>query len=464
MTGELVVVGLSHRTAPIAVREKLAVAGDDLSAITKSILEAGAAEAMIVSTCNRVEVYAVGGSDLGRSVRATLTRRAGGAKLDAHLYEHRGTEAVRHLFRVTSSLDSMVVGEPQILGQVKEAFGVATEAGTIGPLLGRCLHRAFGVAKRVRTETGIAEGSVSVSSVAVDLARGIFSSLAGRTVLLVGAGKMGRAASQHLVSAGAKLLVTNRSPERATALADDVGGEARPWESLRDLLVAADVVVCSTSAPGFVLTHSLVAQVVKARRHRQLFVIDIAVPRDVDPAAGQLDNVFLYDVDDLQKVCNENLQARGRERDAAEKLVEGEVGEIERWRKTRGVSPLITALRAHVLAAVRGEIDKTAGKLRGLAPEDKKSLEVLAEAITSKVVHPALVELRRAAQADPDTQEEVLGAATRMFGLPDPRGPETPDTEGGHPVDDGSSQKGGASNAHSRAEPSSSPPSELERP
>ncbi len=319
---DLLVIGMSHRSSPVALRERLAVEGEALVGAVRGLVEqTHLSEALLLSTCNRVEIYA--GTDergIGAELRRWLADRAG-ETVDGFLYEHRGEDATRHAFRVASSLDSMVVGEPQILGQVKEAFAAAKAAGVCGGLLERCLTTAFGVAKRVRSETEIAAGSVSVSSVASDLARKIFGDLEGRRVLLVGAGEMGEQAAKHLKKSGASLYVVNRSREKADALANEHGGHAQNLEALATELAHADVVIASTSSQRFVITHELMRGVTKARRHRPLFLIDIAVPRDVDPRVGDMDNVFLYDVDDLSKVAEENLSARQREAEKAEAIV-----------------------------------------------------------------------------------------------------------------------------------------------
>ena len=328
MTRDFVVVGLSHRTAPVEVRERLAVAPARLEEELRTMAAHGRFdEALLISTCNRVELYATSSNPIeaAQSAREALATRLADGMTDQVLYQERGIDVVRHVFRVASSLDSLVVGEPQILGQVKEAFDAAKGAGMMGTLLGRCFTQAFAAAKRVRSETGIAEGTVSVSSIACELARKIFGNLEGRRTLLLGAGEMGESAARSLRQTGAQLHVINRSDERARALAESCGGQPVPFERLSVELADADVVIASTASPKFILTPELMKGVVRSRRHRPLFIIDIAVPRDVDPRVGNMDNVFVYDVDDLQQVAEENLAVRAREAAQAERIIEEEV-------------------------------------------------------------------------------------------------------------------------------------------
>ncbi|MBK8171844.1 MAG: glutamyl-tRNA reductase [Sandaracinaceae bacterium] len=417
MKGELFVVGLSHRTAPLAIRERLAVSGEklaeDLSALSKtSTMD----EALLISTCNRVEVYA-SASDIAaasREVRNYLNGKIAPDAIDGHLYERVGTDAVKHAFRVASSLDSMILGEPQILGQVKTAYATAHAAGTLGTLLSRCFHRAFAVAKRVRTETGVAAGTVSVSSIACELAKKIFGDLHGRRVLLLGAGKMSETAARHLRKQGAQLYIVNRSPERAEELARVYGGIAKRMEDLAHELTLADVAITSTSSPDFVITRELMQSVQKARRHRLMLLVDIAVPRDVDPRVGTISNVILYDIDDLEKVSGENLAERLREASVAEQIVEGEVREFEEWRRSLVLTPTIVALRETFQQVVRDELARTTSRL-SLREEDKRALERMGEAIVTKLLHQPLQELKRGAE-DSDGAE-MIAAVRKLFDL-----------------------------------------------
>jgi glutamyl-tRNA reductase len=416
MAGDLIVVGMSHRTSPVALRERLAVDGPALVAEVRTIAEgARATELLLLSTCNRVEVYAsVASPDDGARVREWLDTRAG-EPVQSYLYEHHGENAVLHAFRVASSLDSMVVGEPQILGQVKEAYAAAKTCGVLGTLLDRCFSHAFAVAKRVRTETEIASGSVSVSSIASDLARKIFGDLDGKRVLLVGAGEMGEQAAKHLTKSGASLYVVNRSREKADALAQEHGGHARNLEELASELALADVAIASTSSQRFVITHDMMRGVVKARRHRPLFLIDIAVPRDVDPRVGEMDNVFLYDVDDLDKLAQENLSRRRREADKAEAIVAQEVAAFERWRRGNEVTPTIVALRDRVRSVLNGELERTLARSSALSETDRRSLEKMVDAMTNKLLHRAISELK--AGSETSDGKALLDAARRLFDL-----------------------------------------------
>ena len=414
MAAEIFVVGLSYRTSPVALREKLAVPSAELAGmIARLKSEVALDEALMVATCNRVEVYGVA-SDPSAVTRAKswLEKPLGEGALGGHTYERSGTDAVRHVFRVASSLDSMVVGEPQILGQVKEAYAAAAGVGGLGALLDRCFARAFAVAKRVRTETGIASGAVSVSSIACDLALGIFGDLNGKRVLLVGAGKMGESAAKHLAKQGAKLFVLNRSRERAVELAAACGGEPRGMNELASELALADVAIASTSSERFVITVELMKEVSRARRHRNLFLIDIAVPRDVDPRVGEMDGVFLYDVDDLGKVAEENMAVRRREADAAEKIVEHETRTFEEWRKQQDVKPLIIGIRQHVHGTLSAELERTLPRLTGDKEKDKAALERMVEAMVNKVVHHPVAEVKRASERG---DVDVGNAAARLF-------------------------------------------------
>jgi glutamyl-tRNA reductase len=383
-------------------------------------------EALCVSTCNRIEIYAVGRKDseeqtlaAAEAVQSALVELAGRNGADdivPYLKTHLRRDAVLHLFRVASSLDSLVIGEPQILGQVRDALETAKTAGSIGKYLDRATNRALHVAKRVRSETAIGEGQVSVASVAVDLARQIFGELEGRTALLIGAGEMAEGAAKLLVKAGAKLLVVNRSPDRARQLALEFGGSSRPWQELATALVETDVVIASTSAKGFVVTRSMVTQAMKARRGRSLFFIDIAVPRDVDPAVNDLDNVYLYDIDNLSNLVAESMQGRRAEAERAEALVEHEAKVFESWTETLGVTATIVALRAKVRASLAAEVERTlTGRLKHLADADRKALETMIDAAVNKLLHTPTSRIKSMA-ADP-RGDELVKAVHHLFDL-----------------------------------------------
>jgi glutamyl-tRNA reductase len=416
---KLLVFGVSYRTAPLALRERLAVGAERVIEDLRSLMQqAGLQEGVLLSTCNRVEVVA--STDMPdtavSSALAYFNSRVAPDQIDGSVYRYLGREAARHLFRVASGLDSMVLGEPQILGQVKDAFALALGAGTVGSLLNRSFERSFGVAKRVRNETAVAAGNVSVSSIACDLAENIFGDLKDRRILLIGAGKMSEVAARSLTARGARLFVVNRSPERAASLAQACGGVARPLEALATELAEADVVISSTAKQDFVITHELMQGVCKMRKFRPLFIIDIAVPRDVDPRVDSLRNVFLYDMDDLQKVSRENLAARERAVHEAEHIIELELDELEKWAKSVELTPTIVALRERVRSVLRGELDRTFPKLD--VPEtERQKLEAMCEAMVNKLLHQPLTELKQSQSSHDGSQ--LVEAVQRLFKLED---------------------------------------------
>ncbi len=400
----IVVVGLSHKNAPIAVREQLALQQAEIGEFLRKLVASDAVgEALIVSTCNRVELVAAGkgpAAELGDVVRAcerALAERAPGAV--RHLYRHQGSDAVRHLFRVASSLDSLVLGEPQILGQVKGAYEFAREAGTVGSVLHRTLSRAIRTAKRVRSETAIGSGQVSVPSVAVDLARQIFGDLSGHQALLVGSGEMAETVARLLAAEGARILVVGRSRDKVDELAASVGGEGRLWSDLRASLVEADVVISSTSAPHFVVEYEAVASARKSRRGRNQFYIDLAVPRDVDPAVGEkLDGVYLYNVDDFSRHVERTLSTRSREAEAAERIIDVEADNYDRWAGAEAATPTIVALRERLSAALMYELERSVrGRLKHLNLEDRSALRKMLDAALNRILHQPTMRLRRAA-------------------------------------------------------------------
>ena len=419
----IVVVGVSHRTAPLPVRESLAFAPDSLGeALRRLRAEAGSGEAMILSTCNRVEVYAreeePPAPDALEAFLCAYHRRAR-AEVQPFLYRLAHEDAIRHAFRVAASLESMVIGEPQILGQVKEAYQAAEEAGTLGASLNALRNRSLSAAKRVRTETGIGRNAVSVSYVAVELARKIFGQLRDKNVLLVGAGKMSELAARHLVRSGGRATVLGgRTFARATELAAALGGRAMPFESLRDELARADIVISGTGAPGIVIQEADVeiARAARRGRHaRPLFLIDIAVPRDIDPAVRRLGGVFLYDLDDLRSVAEANLRERRKEAAAAEALVEREVREFLDWQKARDAVPLLNELRRRAETIRGAELDKARRRLGPLTPAQEEALEAATSAIVNKLLHPPTVHLKEAAR-ESDAPEQ-LSLIRKLLGL-----------------------------------------------
>lgn len=427
----LVVVGLSHRTAPVELREQLAVPSDSIAQCVKEIAALpGASEAMLVATCNRVEAYVASESAASTvaALKGFFARRAPGAAVESCLYEYADERAMRHVFRVAASLDSMVVGEPQILGQVKEAFATAESAATLGPTLRRAIPRAFSAAKRVRHETGIASGKVSVASVAVDLATQIFGSLDNRKVLLLGAGKMALGAARALVAQGAKMSVANRNYDRAVELARSWGGDAHPLTNLSLLLTVADVVLCSTGASRFVLTVEDAKAAMKVRRGRPLFIVDIAVPRNVDPRVNDIDGAYVYDVDDLEREVARALSLRGGSLEQAEKIVDEELRAFERDRKTAsGAGPTIAALREHFRGTARAELERSlSSKLKHLTDGDRAALEAMVDATVNKLLHAPMMALR--SQAAGEDSEAMAAVVRALFRLPE--GGEGPPSSG----------------------------------
>jgi glutamyl-tRNA reductase len=339
--------------------------------------------------------------------------------LRQYLYVFEGKEAVRHLFRVASSLDSMVIGEPQILGQLKSAYSVAKETGSVGSVGGfleTVLMRAFGVAKRVRSETEIGANAVSVSYAAVELAREIFGSLKGRRVMLIGAGKMSELAARHLNRSGVRqILVTNRTPGRAEEVAEMVNGSIVDYEQYKARLKDVDIVITSSGAPGYLLTKEDLKPILSARKNKPMFLIDIAVPRNIDPAVNELDNVFVYDIDDLQQAVAENLKTRHSEAAEADKIVAEEVERLESWIRTRQVGPVIAALQDQLEQLRAAEIERMRGKLGPLTPQQELAIEALTRGIINKIAHGPIAELRR--QAAADNGLETLDRIRSMFRL-----------------------------------------------
>ncbi|HLK40992.1 MAG TPA: glutamyl-tRNA reductase [Polyangiaceae bacterium] len=426
------VVGLSHRTAPVDVRERLSAGADALpEVIARLAARRELAEVMFLSTCNRVEVAALpnaaAGIDAARdAIREELARHggvAGGAELATYLYEKRGEEAVRHIFRVAASLDSMVLGEPQILGQVKDAHDAAIAAGALKGTLGRCVSRAFLVAKRVRSETSIGAGSVSISSVAVDLAQRIFGDLRDHAVLLLGAGEMAEAAARSLGKDARALRICNRSFERAAALAAEMHAAAVPWEGLEAELVSADVVVASTASRAFVVTREMVKRAMRARKGRTLFFVDIAVPRNVDPAAHGIDNAYVFNVDDLEQEVARGMKARHAELDAAEAIVAEEVAQFHAWTRGLEVQPTVVALRSRVREVIAQELERAlSGRLKHLPDGDRATLTRMVDGAVGKLLHGPTTKLKARAAEGEDARE--LAAAVRfLFDLQDAREP-----------------------------------------
>ncbi len=419
----LTLIGINHKTAPIELRERIAISRDDLPETTRALAATpGVTECMIVSTCNRVEILAALESpdtDLTTFLHRHFNLDPN--LLAPHIYQHRDQHAVRHLFRVASSLDSMVVGEPQILGQVKEAFAIARSAGTVGGHLEHLLQSAFAAAKKVRTETEIGSNSVSIASVAVELARKIFGSLQGRTVFLVGAGKMSELAARHLVQQGAgTILVTNRTLERARTLAEPFNGRVIPFEQLHETASEADIVITSTGAPHPIFRREHGHAFLQRRRNRPMFFIDIAVPRDVDPEVNKLDGLFVYDIDDLQQVAAAHIAERKTQATDAEALVAAEVERFHQRQRTVNVAPAIVALQRQAEEIRQAELRRIHARLDTLTPEQIAAVEALTRGLVNKFLHPPMQALKQAARENDATRLEALCETWSLPTAPEP--------------------------------------------
>jgi glutamyl-tRNA reductase len=407
---ELIVIGLNHRTASIDLRERIAFAKDQMETALHQVKSLPSLrENMILSTCNRVEIYAVA-RETEKAVfdlKHFLSQHHGLPlkEFEKNLYSFTREEAVKHIFRVASSLDSMVVGEPQILGQIKSAYEMAVESKTSGIILHRLLHRAFHVAKRVRTETKIGDSAVSVSSVAIELAQKIFETLEKKTVLLIGAGEMCELAARYLVSGGVeKVWVTNRTYERAVSLAQEFKGEAIPFSA--------------TGSPQYLIRHDQMAKVIKERKQKPIFFIDIADPRDIEPGVGDIENIYLYNIDDLKKVADENIKDRRKEAQQAETIVQEEVIKFVNWYHSLEVTPTIIALRKKFEEIGKKELEKTLSLHPNLSDKEKKSLEALTSAIINKILHTPSTLLK---QSNEEAMAGLyLDTLRTLFQLPEP--------------------------------------------
>ncbi len=402
----IVLIGLSHKTAPVEMRERLAFNESRLHDALAVLVDQDAVdEGLIVSTCNRVELLASApaGADRGLNRLTDFLCSYHDLQpntLNGHLYAHADTEAIKHIFRVASSLDSMIVGESQILGQVKEAYQSAVDAGTVGRVLSQLMNRTINVAKRIRTETAVAQNPVSVSSVAVELARKIFSDLSDKTVLLVGAGEMGELAARSLVDAGtSKLIVTNRTAERSEEIARKFGSNAVNFESFYDVLPSADIVLCSTGAPGYVIQPAETKKALKSRKRGPLLFIDISVPRNIDPAVAELDNTFLFDVDDLESVVKSNLREREREATLAEAIIEFEVEGFISHLRSLDLGPVVVEVKQLLAKMALSEYKRNRKRLGALNSEQEAAIQdILLPALVNKLSHPVIVHLRHAAR------------------------------------------------------------------
>lgn len=418
---KLLVTGVSHKTAPVEVRERLAFREESLPAALADLKSRdGVTEAMILSTCNRVEIMLTTDDavDPHSVIEAFLAERKSidASSLAAHLYHHEGKDAIHHLFRVAASLDSMVIGEPQILGQLKTAYAHAKDCGALTGWMDGLLTRAFSVAKRVRSETGIGQMAVSISYAAVELARKIFGSLSNRTIMIVGAGKMSELAARHLRRSGAShVFVTNRTHERAVEMATLFQGTPVEYTRFVSMLPEVDIVITSSGAPHYILHKDDMQRVRAARRNKPMFLIDIAVPRNIEPTVNDLDNVFLYDIDDLQEVVNANLRERMKEADHAESLVAEEVDRMLARMKVAEVTPLIVGLQEQLEQIRTAEMDKVRRKFGPFTPEQEAAMEALTRGLINKIAHGPICELRN--HAGHPEGAHVVAAIRKAFHL-----------------------------------------------
>jgi glutamyl-tRNA reductase len=411
-------IGVNHNSAPVEVRERLAIPESRLpEALKRLVQHPGIEEALILSTCNRVEVLAQtknGSADLRGFLREYF--QLDPSALNPHLYEFYEREAIHHVFRVTSSLDSMVVGEPQILGQVKEAYATARAVGAVHSQLDLLLTRAFAVAKRVRTETAVGSSAVSVASVAVELAKKIFGSLNGKSVFLVGAGKMSELAARHLIAHGAaSIFVANRTYDRAIRLAQKFDGQAIEFSRLYDTCDRADIVITSTGAPHAIFRREHGEAFLSRRKNRPMFFIDIAVPRDVDPGMNKVDGIFVYDIDDLQQAVSAHVADRRKEAQRAEEIITSEVERFQSRLQTLDVVPTIVSLQDHLETIRQAEIDRVRGRLGQLSPEQELAVETLTRGIVNKIMHTPISTLKTAARESEATT--VVDLVRRLFNL-----------------------------------------------
>jgi glutamyl-tRNA reductase len=397
----IAVVGLSHKTASVEIREKMSFPEAKLSDALMCMSRIDAVnENVLLSTCNRVEAYAtVRDPEAGVEGLKSFFLEYHGLEGDKYLnslYAYEGVDAIKHIFRVAASLDSMVVGEPQILGQLKDAYDHGLSKKTTGVVMNRLMKKAISVAKRIRNETKIAESAVSISFAAVELARKIFGDLDGKTVMLAGAGEMAELAARHLVNNGVKkVLVANRTYERALKLADEFDGEAVKYEDLADEMVRADILIASTGATDYIVNHADMSRVIKGRKNRPVFLIDIAVPRNLDPEINKIDNVYLYDIDDLESVVDSNIKERQKEAGLAEEIIEEEIDTFVAWMRSIEVVPTIVALREKAENIRKAELEKTLSKMDGLSEKQIKQLDGLTQAIINKVLHSTLINLKK---------------------------------------------------------------------
>lgn len=416
---KVLALGVNHKTANVEIREKLAFNGPKLEEGIFRLREIPEVkEAAVLSTCNRVELYMCVSNVISSAdkIKDFLAEFHGVKRPDFEksLFAHNGADAVRHVFRVASSLDSMVLGEPQILGQIKDAFDFALSKKTTGVLLNKLMKKAISTAKRVRTETRIAENAVSISFAAVELAKKIFTHLPGKSFMLLGAGEMAELAARHLVNNGVSdVMVVNRTYERGCALAQEFNGKPVKFEDFLHELVHADIIICSTGAPTYVLQKEQMQKVMKERKNRPVFIIDISVPRNIDPEINKIDNTYLYDVDDLQEVVDSNIHGRKIEAEKAEKIIDEEVDKFIRWMSSLDSVPTIVALRQKAEEIKREEFEKFRGKFSDMDEAKMKAVEYLATAIVNKLIHPPTTALKE----DTEDRDELIAMIKKLYGI-----------------------------------------------
>jgi glutamyl-tRNA reductase len=418
----LIIVGLNHKTAPIEMREKLFFQPDKIGEALKRLLTSyDVNEGVIISTCNRVEVIGVAYEiEKGTwEIKRFLSEYHGIPleELDEYLYVHTAEDAVQHAFRVASSLDSMVMGEPQILGQVKDAYSRAVHNDTAGVIMNKLFHKTFSVAKRIRTETKIGSSAVSVSFAAVELAKKIFGELTGKSSMLIGAGEMAELAARHLLSGGVReIILTNRTYEKAVDMAREFNGTAIMFREFPHYLKNVDIVIASTAAPKFIIRPDEVHDLMKERKQRPMFFIDISVPRNIDPLVNNIDNAYVYDIDDLQGVVQANLKERTKEARKAEAIIEEEIGTFYRWIKSLDVVPTIIALKNCFEGIRKAELEKAASQLENLSDKDQQTLDAMTRAMVNKILHNPITHLKK--ESDKIEGDLFIDAVRRLFDLP----------------------------------------------
>ena len=419
----LILVGVNHKTTPVEIREKLAFTKGKIEQSVDHLFNfPDIIEHTILSTCNRVEIYARANCQDSaiKSIKQFICdfHELSPVELEDHFYSYRNEEAVEHLFRVSSSLDSMILGEAQILGQVKDAYSLAKDLRSTGLVLNQLFKRAFSIAKKVREETGIAERSVSISSAAVELAQKIFDDLENRTVMLVGTGEMAELAAKHLISYGVKTVyVTSRTYDRAVNLARTLNGSALDFEAFKNELHRADIVITSTSAPNFIIKKEMVEKAIHERKNKPIFFIDIAVPRDIEPDVNDLENIYLYDIDDLQVVVSANMKEREKEAENAMNFISQEVTKFNNWVGTLDAVPTIVEIRKKAENIRKQEIEKTLKKISHLSEDDKKLLRQMSSSMVNKILHKPTIKLKQKTQSEDG--HDYLKAMRHLFHLDD---------------------------------------------